>query len=68
MKMLLKLKALESLLTFLVNLKIKYLSLNLRDLSFVFYQIFLCLQENDYQTVEDLHQLVNHKYMDSIES
>jgi len=29
---------------------------------------FLCLQENDYQTVEDLHQLENHKYMDSIES
>ena len=29
---------------------------------------FLCLQENDYQTVEDLHQLENHKYVDSIES
>lgn len=29
---------------------------------------FLCLQENDYQTMEDLHHLENHKYVDSIES
>ena len=28
----------------------------------------LCLQGNDYQIVEDLHQLENHKYVDSIES
>lgn len=29
---------------------------------------FLCLQENDYQTMEDFHQLENHKYVDFIES
>jgi len=28
---------------------------------------YLCLQETDYQTVEYLHQLENHKYVDSIE-
>ena len=28
----------------------------------------LCLQESDYQTMEDFHQLENHKYVDSIES
>lgn len=28
----------------------------------------LCLQESDYQTVEDLHQLENHTYVDFIES
>jgi len=41
LKMLLKLETLESLSTILVNLKIKYLSLNLRDLPFVFHHI-LC--------------------------
>ena len=28
----------------------------------------LCLQESDYQTVEYLHKLENHKYVDPIES
>jgi len=41
LKTLLKIKTLESLSTILVNLEIKYLSLNLRGLSFVFHQI-LC--------------------------
>lgn len=29
---------------------------------------FLCLKENDYQTMKDLHQCESHKYVDSIES
>ena len=28
----------------------------------------MCLQESDYQNVEDLYQLEDHKYVDSIES